>query len=61
MKLYLYGLIGPVRDSLAQNGLLEKLGTDKQFLNVNDVVVHHQNNGKPYLWKKEVIQTNIDS
>ncbi|MEL6866865.1 MAG: SulP family inorganic anion transporter, partial [Bacteroidota bacterium] len=58
IKLYLCGLIGPVRDALAQNQLLEKLGTDRQFLNVHDAVLHYQRENPDYPWTKEVTQTN---
>ncbi len=59
IKLYLCSLIGPVRDSLNLNGLLEKLGTDKQFLTVHDAVIHHQDETKNYQWTKEVTQANL--
>lgn len=60
IKLYLCGLIGPVRDSFAQNGLLEKMGEDQQFLTIHDAVLYHQKNMETYPWKKEVTQTDYD-
>ena len=58
MKLYLCGLIGPVRDVLARNGLLEKFGSEKQFFTVHDAVLYHQGTLESYQWKKEVTQNN---
>lgn len=58
LELYLCGLIGPIRDNLARNGLLKKLAIDKHFLSVHDAVIYIQNNHMNYKWAKEVIQTN---
>ncbi|MEO0777796.1 MAG: sulfate permease [Bacteroidota bacterium] len=60
ITLYFCGLIGPARDQLAQNGLLKKIGTDRQFLTVHDAVLHYQDQTQSYPWKKEAVQTNIE-
>jgi len=58
---YLSGAIGPVRDILKKNGLIEKIGARNQFMYVHDAVEafhKRQGSGEEDSWSPDAVQAN---
>ncbi len=58
---YLSGAIGPVRDILKKNGLIEKIGPRNHFMYVHDAVEafhKRQEAGEEDLWTPDAVQAN---
>ena len=62
VKLYLAGVIGPVRDLLQLTGLADRIGEKSQFLRTHDAVVYFQNseNGTSVNWSPDALQSNVE-
>jgi len=62
LELYLTGVKGPVRDAMARAHLIEKIGPDHFFMDIEDAVHYFdyqdQFNGKPDM-KGYTLQTNV--
>ena len=59
--LYISGAIGPVRDVLKKNGLVEKIGARNHFMFVHDAVeAYHkrQRTGEDDSWTADAVQAN---
>lgn len=57
VKLFLTGAIGPVRDRLFHLGLMENLGTDHQFLSIQDALNFFRSQASTYVdWDKPAVQ-----
>jgi len=63
IDVYFARFIGPVRDKILKTGLMEKIGMENQFLQVQDAVDYHTNlkMGVKKGWNPEAIQTNPGS
>ncbi|MCB0557710.1 MAG: solute carrier family 26 protein [Lewinellaceae bacterium] len=61
VQFYLSGAIGPVRDILKKNGLIEKIGTKNHFMYIHDAVDAFHKRQKPDeedSWSPDAVQTN---
>lgn len=61
VQLYLSGAIGPVRDILKKNGLIEKIGARNHFMFIHDAVEafhKRQQSGEEDTWTPDAVQTN---
>lgn len=61
VQFYLSGAIGPVRDILKKNGLIEKIGARNHFMYVHDAVEafhKRQGAGEEDSWSPDAVQTN---
>jgi SulP family sulfate permease len=63
LSLYLTGVKGPVRDAMARAHLIEKIGPDRFFMDIEDAVHYFdyqdQLNGKPDM-SGYTLQTNVE-
>ncbi|MCB0595893.1 MAG: solute carrier family 26 protein [Lewinellaceae bacterium] len=58
---YLSGAIGPVRDILKKNGLIEKIGAKNHFMYIHDAVEafrKRRESGDEDFWSPDAVQTN---
>ncbi len=60
IQFYVSGIIGPVRDSLHQAGLMDKIGKANQFMYIHETVESHykRQDNQADNWKAEAVQTN---
>lgn len=61
VQFYLSGAIGPVRDILKKNGLIEKIGAKNHFMYIHDAVDAFHKRQKPDeedSWSPDAVQTN---
>lgn len=59
IQLYISGAIGPVRDILHKNDLINGIGTDHYFMRIHDAVEYYNTNQGQSPHHKAAIQTNI--
>lgn len=59
IQFYMTEVIGPVRDTLAKSGLLEKIGEDHIAMRVQDALDHFDSKEKP--GRNFPFQSNINS
>ena len=60
IKFYISGVIGPVRDKMYRNGLIDEIGVENHFMRIHDAVQHYTNDktDEEHRWTEEVAQTN---
>jgi SulP family sulfate permease len=61
VQFYLSGVIGPVRDILKKNGLIEGIGPRNHFMYIHDAVeAFHKRReaGDEDSWSPDAVQTN---
>ena len=56
VALYLTGVIGPVRDTLYQSGLMQRMGTQSYFLSIQDAIQHYYTEGEERDWDLPALQ-----
>jgi SulP family sulfate permease len=57
VAFYVAGAVGPVRDRLAKAGLMERIGTENQYLSIGKAV-HAWQQGRSTTWSAAAVQTN---
>ncbi len=60
INFYIAGLVGAVRDRVVKAGLIEKMGSRSQFLDVHQAITHYKSKktGKSDGWSPDAIQSN---
>lgn len=56
IELYLCGIIGPVRDKLYRSGLMQRMGTDHQFLSIQSALQHMKDQPGDMGWDDPAVQ-----
>ena len=61
IKFYISGMVGPVRDKIAQAGMIELIGEKSQFLNIDQAIIHFKSlsNGMEKGWTRDALQSNF--
>ncbi len=58
IEFNIVAVIGPVRDILQKNGLMDRIGAHNQFLHVHDAIESYRHENE--LWDSDAVQTNVD-
>ncbi len=60
IKLYIAGMVGPVRDVATRAGLIALLGEKNQFLDIHQAILHYKNinTGLEKGWTPDALQSN---
>ena len=56
VRLYLTGMIGPVRDVLYRSGLMEEMGVESHFLSIQDAIRYHYHRDAGRDWSRPAVQ-----
>lgn len=61
IQFYLSGAIGPVRDLLFKDQIMDDIGESNQFMDVDDAMNYYKDAAnRDKIWIDEVLQTNVD-